>query len=153
MTIPVESGLLADLIKSASQPVDQDFARTRLKDLAKAGGREMTAMLKRKPIASLLLGLAGHSPYLWRLAEAQPNRLLELLGSTPADGLALCLTELRAACDHAVDDEAMMIALRSAMQRAHLLIALADIGGIWDVVAVTRALSYLADASVSGALR
>jgi glutamate-ammonia-ligase adenylyltransferase len=153
MTIPVESGLLADLIKSASQPVDLDFARTRLKDLAKSGGREMTAMLKRKPIASLLLGLAGHSPYLWRLAEAQPNRLLELLGSTPADGLALCLTELRAACDHAVDDEAMMIALRAAKQRAHLLIALADIGGIWDVVAVTRALSDLADASVSGALR
>jgi len=153
MTISVESVLLADLIQSASQPVDQDIARARLKDLAKAGGRDMAAMLKRKPIANLLLGLAGHSPYLWRLAEAQPKRLLELLGSTPGDALSHCLSELRAACDRAVEDEEAMIALRAAKQRTHLLLALVDIGGVWDVVAVTGALSDLADASVSGALR
>ncbi len=144
---------LGDSIHDAPMPVDLVAARARLKELTQAGGPELAILLKRKPVADLLLGLAGHSPYLWRLAEAQPKRLLALLRSTPAEALSHCLGELRDACDRAAEDEETMIALRAAKQSAHLLIALADIGGVWDLVAVTRALSDLADASVSGALR
>ena len=46
-----------------------------------------------------------------------------------------------------------MRALRLARQETALLIALADIGGVADVVATTRALSSLADAVIKAALR
>jgi glutamine synthetase adenylyltransferase len=47
----------------------------------------------------------------------------------------------------------VMRALRRAKQESALLIALADIGGVWDVVQVTEALTRFADAAVSDALR
>ena len=46
-----------------------------------------------------------------------------------------------------------MRALRRAKRESALLIALADIGGVWDVVATTEALTRFADAAVSAALR
>ena len=46
-----------------------------------------------------------------------------------------------------------MVALRRAKRRAALTIALADIAGLWDLAAVTRALTDFADACVQGALR
>ena len=46
-----------------------------------------------------------------------------------------------------------MRALRRAKREAALLIALADIGGVWDVVEVTEALARFADAAVGAALR
>ena len=45
-----------------------------------------------------------------------------------------------------------MPALRRAKRESALLIALADIGGIWDVVAATEALTRFADAAVRAAL-
>ena len=45
-----------------------------------------------------------------------------------------------------------MPALRRAKREAALLIALADIGGVWDVVAATEALTRFADAAVRAAL-
>jgi glutamate-ammonia-ligase adenylyltransferase len=50
-------------------------------------------------------------------------------------------------------EKAAMAELRQAKRRAALAIALADIAGLWDLFAVTRALSDFADACVSGALR
>ena len=45
-----------------------------------------------------------------------------------------------------------MRALRRAKREAALLIALADLGGVWDVVAATEALSRFADAAVARGL-
>src|SRR5271154_289519 len=45
-----------------------------------------------------------------------------------------------------------MRALRRAKRESALLIALADIGGLWDVVAATEALTRFADAAVGAAL-
>ena len=46
-----------------------------------------------------------------------------------------------------------MRALRLAKRESALLIALADIGGVWDIAEATEALSRFADAAVSAALR
>ena len=46
----------------------------------------------------------------------------------------------------------LMPALRRAKREAALLVALADIGGVWDVVAATEALTRFADAAVRAAL-
>ena len=46
----------------------------------------------------------------------------------------------------------LMPALRRAKRESALLIALADIGGVWDVVMATEALTRFADAAVRAAL-
>ena len=56
------------------------------------------------------------------------------------------------AADAASDDDAMRD-LRRAKAEAALLIALADIGGVWPVERVTRALTEFADAALGAAVR
>ncbi len=60
---------------------------------------------------------------------------------------------IAALADRRDDDEAeLMKSLRLAKRESALLIALADIGGVWDVVATTEALTQFADAAVGVAL-
>jgi glutamate-ammonia-ligase adenylyltransferase len=143
---------LCDLIAAAPKPNDAKQARARLKDLTQADER-LAALARRKNVGDLLLGLASGSPYLWGLSVREPARLAELLSQAPEASLTECLERLRAQCAQAVSDEEAMSALRVAKNRAHLLIALADLGGVWDVDAVTRALSDLADELVTACLR
>lgn len=148
-----KSPALADRLVSAPCLSDANLARAKMKDLLDEGGGALGKLAKQKPVAALLLGLADHSPYLWRLAQADPERLAGLLARDPDESLALCLATLRARCDAAADDAEAMSALRAAKHESHLLVALADIGGVWDVVDVTRALSAFADAAVSNTVR
>src|SRR5277367_3221584 len=98
----------------------------------------------------LLLGLADHSPYLWTLAKDDPARLARLLRRPPGESLD---TLVQALAERRDEDEAdLMRALRRAKRESALLIALADIGGVWDVVAATEALTRFADAAVGAAL-
>ncbi|MGH7019531.1 MAG: bifunctional [glutamine synthetase] adenylyltransferase/[glutamine synthetase]-adenylyl-L-tyrosine phosphorylase, partial [Brevundimonas sp.] len=90
------------------------------------------------------------SPYLAGLARRWPERLRQILETAPETRLA----EILAATD-AIDgpaDEAKA-PLRWLKAELHLLTALADLGGVWDLDAVTGALSRFADASAQAALR
>jgi glutamate-ammonia-ligase adenylyltransferase len=143
---------LADRLAAAPVLADARLAGEKMKDLL-AARPALKALMRRKPVEALMLGLADHSPYLWRLAQNDPERTESLLTQDPHASLDACLAQMRSACDAASDDAAAMHALRRGKQASHLLIALADIGGLWDVVEVTRALSRFADAAVSDALR
>ena len=98
----------------------------------------------------LLLGLADHSPYLWTLATEDPARLARLLARPPHEALEALIAGLTARAED--DEAALMRALRLAKRELALLIALADIGGVWDVVETTEALTRFADAAVGAAL-
>ena len=99
----------------------------------------------------LILGLADHSPYLWGLVVEDPSRLARLLATPPRQSLDRLIAAMAGRRD---DDEAeLMHALRLAKRESALLIALADIGGVWGLVEVTEALSRFADGAVSSALR
>jgi glutamate-ammonia-ligase adenylyltransferase len=90
------------------------------------------------------------SPYLAGLARRWPERLRQILETAPETRLA----EILAATD-AVDgpaDEARA-PLRWLKAELHLLTALSDLGGVWDLDAVTGALSRFADAAAQAALR
>ncbi|MFZ4166723.1 bifunctional [glutamine synthetase] adenylyltransferase/[glutamine synthetase]-adenylyl-L-tyrosine phosphorylase [Brevundimonas sp. NPDC058933] len=90
------------------------------------------------------------SPYLAGLARRWPERLRQILETAPETRLA----EILAATD-ALDgpaDEAKA-PLRWLKADLHLLTALADLGGVWDLDAVTGALSRFADATAQAALR
>ncbi|HEY8580010.1 MAG TPA: bifunctional [glutamine synthetase] adenylyltransferase/[glutamine synthetase]-adenylyl-L-tyrosine phosphorylase, partial [Beijerinckiaceae bacterium] len=143
---------LADRLSAAPSLRAPALAQEKLADLRAEAGDALRDRIAGR-VEALLLGLADHAPYLWRLAAADLPRLEALLAEDPDASLARILADMRARCDAAVEDQEAMQALRAGKQASHLLIALADIGGVWDVVRVTQALTDYADAAVSDALR
>ena len=137
-------------VRSAPKLADAKSARRKMADLASEPW--LAPMLEAKPFCALLEGLADHSPYLWCLASADPQRLARLVADAPDAALDGVLAQAKARVRAAQDEAHVMQALRSAKQDAALVIALADIGGLWDVIAVTQALSRFADAMVCDAL-
>jgi [glutamine synthetase] adenylyltransferase / [glutamine synthetase]-adenylyl-L-tyrosine phosphorylase len=98
--------------------------------------------------AALLAALGGNAPYLADLALRESATLISAIKAGPDatfEALTAGLRHLPARSDRA----ALMQALRLAKRRAALTIAIADIGGMWSLTEVTRALSSLA-ASVLG---
>ncbi|MFM8754341.1 MAG: bifunctional [glutamine synthetase] adenylyltransferase/[glutamine synthetase]-adenylyl-L-tyrosine phosphorylase [Phenylobacterium sp.] len=92
----------------------------------------------------------GASPYLAGLVRRDPARLLRLLDEAPEARLEALLEETRALASLA--PEAAGPGLRKLKAELHLLTALADLGGTWDLDHVTSALTRFADEALSAAL-
>ncbi|WP_411288255.1 bifunctional [glutamine synthetase] adenylyltransferase/[glutamine synthetase]-adenylyl-L-tyrosine phosphorylase [Phenylobacterium sp.] len=90
------------------------------------------------------------SPYLARLARRYPKMLADLLASEPQVRLESLLK--RTAKVAALDLDHAQPALRHLKAELHLLAALADLGGVWDLDQVTGALTRFADTAVQAAL-
>ncbi len=145
------NGTLAERIFDAPRLAAPAEARRRLALLtqsSEASGLADTVV--NEQVRNLLLGLADHSPYLWTLVTEDTARLDRLLSRPPRESLDLLLSAIATRRDD--DEAALMRALRHAKREAALLIALADISGVWDVVAATEALTCFADAAVGAAL-
>ncbi len=76
-----------------------------------------------------------------------------MLQANPEEHLAALLAKTAAAASDWADDEAAMRDLRLMKAEASLLIAVADIGGVWELETVTRALTQVADTAVDAAVR
>jgi glutamate-ammonia-ligase adenylyltransferase len=130
-------------------PAAADRAYQRLSQAADAGAwrpRLDAAWPALRPIFSA-------SPYLASLAFRSPDRLHRTL-SLPADRR---LEQLLVAADTVAagagaDLEGVGAELRRLKADLHLLTALADLGGVWDLDRVTGALSVFADRAVRAAL-
>lgn len=94
--------------------------------------------------AGLVRGAGGSSPYLARLMEAEAEWLAAAFDRPPEATFAGILAE---AADGS-GQRGTAVALRRAKRRAALLIALADLGGVWPLDTVTGALTDLADAAL-----
>jgi [glutamine synthetase] adenylyltransferase / [glutamine synthetase]-adenylyl-L-tyrosine phosphorylase len=126
-------------------------ARRRLAELTDAPAAVgLGPELERGRTRDVLLGLADHSPYLWALAQEDPKRLVRLLRRPPGESLDALVQAVTSRRDEHEGD--LMPALRRAKRESALLIALADIGGVWDVAAATEALTRFADAAVRAAM-
>ncbi len=118
------------------------------------GGAALASFLAgRAAPRTLIEGLAESSPFLWDLASREPERLLAVLTSEPDRRFDALLAETDAAVGALSDEAEAMRLLRRAKAEAALLIALADIGGVWPLARVTQALTQLADQATSIALR
>jgi glutamate-ammonia-ligase adenylyltransferase len=150
---------LARAIVDGPRLIAPKAARARLAEwLREIGRSEAGKALKRlvadqPKLETLLAGLAESSPFLWELASVEPARLLSLLNSDPDRHLAALLAKSAKALDAAKDETEVMRLLRRMKAEAALLIALADIGGVWPVMRATRALTELADTAVGRAVR
>jgi len=136
---------LADQLKPCGPVVDAKAAE-RLRIAVAA--RLWTPGLERAWPA--LAPVFAASPYLSSLARRDPERLDALLADDPQARLDDILTRTVAARD--LDGEAAAARLRELKAELHLLTALADLGGVWDLDAVTGALTRFADAAVASAL-
>jgi [glutamine synthetase] adenylyltransferase / [glutamine synthetase]-adenylyl-L-tyrosine phosphorylase len=124
-----------------------DIART-------AAGKALKSLLTEyPPLATLLGGIAAASPYLWDLIRADPARLLRLLGGNPEAELAALVEKTRADAAAARAAAEVMRILRRMKAETALLIALADIGGVWPLAHVTAALTDVAETALSAAVR
>jgi glutamate-ammonia-ligase adenylyltransferase len=128
-------------------PFDTARAARTLEDLAGQGFTPPDGAAR-----ALLEGAFGNSAYLARLALREPATLKRYFADGPEAVAAAANAAALAVAGLAEEPEAMA-ALRQAKRHAALAIALADIAGLWDLEAVTAALSRFADASVKGSLR
>jgi glutamate-ammonia-ligase adenylyltransferase len=103
------------------------------------------------PLARVLGAIAEAAPYLWDLIVSDPPRLVRLLRSDPDAALDDLLATVRAAAATSSQGDVMR-GLRRMKREAALLVALADIGGVWPVARVTGALTDIADAALGAAV-
>ncbi len=151
-----EAVLVARLSGVLPRASAQDRARVAewLSSVARTPAGKAIASLveKHPPLASLLGGIAGAAPYLWDLVRADPARLLRLLNRDAEEEFAALLAAAREAAAAANGSAALMRSLRRMKAEAALLIALADIGGVWPVARVTAALTDVADTALGAAV-
>ncbi|MGL5448119.1 MAG: bifunctional [glutamine synthetase] adenylyltransferase/[glutamine synthetase]-adenylyl-L-tyrosine phosphorylase, partial [Rhabdaerophilum sp.] len=135
-------------------PKSGKVGASRLDDLlAEEESASLRALLGgEKAGCALLAGIAEGSAFLWRLVRRDPVGASAMLAASPEAGLETIFAAMREA-GHSRDLQAGMKALRQLRNRFALLVAMADLGGLFDVVAVTRALSDFADEAVRAALQ
>lgn len=121
---------LVDLITRAPRPHDP------------ARGADIAAPFADLPgpARALILGTGGCSGYLGGLIEREADWLREAMAQPPEETFAALMAAMADAAGPALG-----VRLRVAKRRTALLVALADLGGAWDLGAVTGALTTLAD--------
>lgn len=98
--------------------------------------------------AALVAGILAHSPFLTQIMRQDPAGLLACLTGAPESHRDALLAEIERQGGAATDSAELMRLLRRFRRAMALLIALADIGGVWDVETVTAALTAMADMAV-----
>ncbi len=119
-------------------------------DCASDGLRQVLA---GERIAALVSGVLQWSPYLSQLIYRDPARLLSILTSVPEARFAELTAALHRDMAEMSDEAQAKRCLRGYKNDVALMTALADIGGVWPVMTVTRVLSEAADAAVGSAVR
>lgn len=116
-------------------------------------GAAVAPIVATHPEAGVLLaGIAEGSPYLRRIMTRWPEWLPGFLETPVEVSLADILAETRAVASQS-DFGLISRVLRHNKARTALLLAMADLGGVLDTVAVTEAITDFADVAVQAALR
>jgi glutamate-ammonia-ligase adenylyltransferase len=110
-------------------------------------------LIAERRIRELLAGIFAASPFLTRLIERDPEGLLLALSSAPEALFASHCSEVSAAVAAADTPSEAMRALRLFKGRIALLVALADLGGVWPIMTAARRLAEAGDAALSAAVR
>lgn len=98
-------------------------------------------------LADVVAGAAGCSPYLKQLLETEHDWLMSGLEG-PEEAVEVVLAALGEVAPEALPD-----ALRQAKRRVALMVALADLAGVWPLEQVTGTLTAFADRACALALR
>lgn len=137
-----------------AKPADAKAAVARLiEDAPKEVSAPLAEVIAANaPLEKLLHGIFEGSSYLWGIIVFDPAMLLRLLGESPEAGIERVLRHYSEVALAAESDADAQVALRGMKREGALLIALADIGGVWALDEVTAALTDLADTAVRTAV-
>jgi len=151
MPLSHRDSLLSRLERIIEPPDEAAAQKALARVLERDADGGLAALFAAAPQArALLLGVCGCSPYLTELSQRDPARLAALLAANPARRIDELVAALRALNPN--DEAELMRALRRVKQEAALLIALADLGKVFSTLEATRALTRIADATLSAAV-
>ena len=155
MDQPLESSLASRIVESpVAAPDGRGVERLPLLVAeAEANAPALAAVLRDSKVEALLRGTFDGSLYLTTLATLDAARLGRVLTQSPEDHFVTITQSLAQSMSAAQDMAAAKKALRHYKSEVALLTALADLGGVWPVMTVTRVLSESADAAVAAAVR
>ncbi|MEM7745620.1 MAG: bifunctional [glutamine synthetase] adenylyltransferase/[glutamine synthetase]-adenylyl-L-tyrosine phosphorylase [Pseudomonadota bacterium] len=122
-------------------------------DRADATMAQLDPGLRAGKLGALLTGASGSSPYLSRLISRHADWLADTMPAAPEDVLDALLDALNEDITPDTGFADVARALRVVKSRAALLIALADLGGVWTLQPVTDALTRVADTTIEQAAR
>ncbi len=115
------------------------------------------AVLDRREVGVLLAGIDAGSPYLRMLINREPALAARLLAAEPEQRFSEILAQFNELAltleGTAAGFKQLMANARRLKSEAALLIALADLGGVWPVERVMAALTDLADTAVRAGVR
>jgi len=137
---------------------DPERAKSELADIADEAGeagldRLAGALGETNAVTQFLGAVFELSDFLRDSARRNPQVLDRLLDQTVEDRLAEILAEVsKLAATPDLSEAGLMAELRRLKGEAHVLIALADLAGIFDTRTTVRSLSDLADACTSCAI-
>lgn len=137
------------LPQSWPEPADEGAAQRLLERFAALGTSH--ARLGQGRAQGMLRGLGGSSPYLADLALREATSVRLLVQRGPDAVVELVLARL-AAISPPCPRPRLARLLREAKRQMALAIAIADIGGMWNLDRVTGALSALAEATLRRAV-
>ncbi len=148
---------LAERLAPRLKPAPAARTKARMAELAAAAevagsGAALAAALSRPGLAGFLAAVMDCAPFLRTLILDDPARLSKLVAADPSAAVRR-LTGAVGRAWKTDDAGALMAKLRRGRQETALLAALADLGGVWDVVQVTTALAAFAEAAVGAAVR
>ncbi|MBI1244387.1 MAG: bifunctional [glutamine synthetase] adenylyltransferase/[glutamine synthetase]-adenylyl-L-tyrosine phosphorylase [Alphaproteobacteria bacterium] len=106
-----------------------------------------------KPGEAALAALFGNSPHLTALILSDAAFAARLFAEGPDKTFKAVLDGARKEFGKPVETDALMEGLRRMKKQAALAIALADISAVWDVAAVTQAISDTAETALDLACR
>jgi glutamate-ammonia-ligase adenylyltransferase len=150
--------ILSEAIDPCLKQPGKQVLKQRLSDLTAAAadagvGKSFGALVKaRRALGPFLASVAEYSPFLRSLMADEPKRLVDVLSADPAARVRR-IVSATATSWKGVEEDELVARLRRARAEVALVVALADLGGLWDTVAVTDALSRFADAAVAATVR
>ena len=146
------TGILPAAFTPLPPPADEEAARRGF-DRLKEENASLAALAGDDPhVRNVLAAVFGASAHLSRLLHADPAFALSCFRDAPDDLFAAVMAETTDAGASAESEAEIMRRLRMAKRRAALLIALADISGLWELEEVTRRLTEFADEAVRAAV-
>ncbi|QUD86115.1 bifunctional [glutamine synthetase] adenylyltransferase/[glutamine synthetase]-adenylyl-L-tyrosine phosphorylase [Phenylobacterium montanum] len=142
---------LADQLQPCGPVLDPAAAERALEVLSAAAERDGWSGRLAQAVPALAPVFAA-SPYLAGLARGRPAMLAQILADPPDQRLEAILAEPQRLETAPTESDDVSRRLRELKAETHLLTALADLSGVWDLDAVTAALTRFADAALRCAL-
>lgn len=146
-----ENASLAGRIRETPRIAEPRHAKAAVEELVASAGDAAPALkrqLEKPEVFKLVEGIAEESPFLWGLIRENASRFSALLHESPEHRFSRLIEDTAEKVRAAASDAEVMHLLRKMKQEAALLIALADIGGVWTLGEITEAMTRLADTAL-----